>query len=209
MHNVLPALAERLLASPQSMLVSDIPGFTSSRVQALLNGCVAELPSDEAYLEVGCWHGASLIAALLGNMSATAIACDNFSQFLRSNPRTHFYRHLERYRERIPPLTFLEGDCFELPRRSPPTKPIGVYFYDGEHSEESQMKAITEFHTLLADDAIVLVDDWNFPAVQRGTWRGIEAIRPKRIWFQELPARDNGDRENFWNGVGAFHLTLR
>jgi hypothetical protein len=209
MNNVLPRLADHLLASNPPRLVEDVPGLTSSRVQALLNGCVAELPPEESYLEIGCWHGASLIAALLGNVRASAVACDNFSQFTQGDPRTRIREHLARYAGRIPDLTFYDGDCFDLPRQSLIPKPVGVYFYDGDHSEASHAKALTEFTSFLAREAVVLVDDWNFDEVRQGTWRGIDAIRPRQIWFRELPSRGNGDVDNFWNGIGAFHLVLR
>jgi hypothetical protein len=209
MDNVLPLLADQLLATKPPSLVDDVPGLTSPRVQVLLNRCVGALPRDQAYLEIGCWHGASLIAALLGNPDATAVACDNFSQFTQGDPRARMRENLQRYADRIPALTFYDGDCFELPRQSLIRKPVGVYFYDGDHTAESHVRAFTEFQALLAAEVIVLVDDWNFDAVRQGTWRGIDAIRPKQVWFRELPSRGNCDRENFWNGIGAFHLVRR
>lgn len=191
------------------MIVDDVPGMTSARVQTLLNRCVGALPSTESYLEIGCWQGATLISALRGHTSATAVACDNFAQFTRVNPREKLRSNLARYAPQLPELTFFDGDCFELAAGPLVPKPVGVYFYDGNHDESNHVRALTDFRRLLAREAVVLVDDWNFDYVRRGTWRGIDLIRPKSVWFRELPSRNNKDVENFWNGVGAFHIVLR
>lgn len=209
MQNILPAVTDELLASAPPDPTPDLDGMTSPRVKGLLNRCVAALPDNEAYLEIGCWQGASLISALMGNPKATAYACDAFCEFLNENPRVRFTENRQKYAGRIPDFTFFEMNCFELAKRERPfEKPIGAYFYDGHHSEESQMRAITEFGPFLAKSSIVIVDDWNMAEVRTGTWRGIDSLRPKNMWFRELPARHNGDVENFWHGIGAFYLEL-
>lgn len=209
MENILPPLLEQLSRTQPPKLVNDVEGMISGRVQTLLNRCVAALPAAESYLEIGCWQGASLISALLGNTKATALACDNFAQFTDANPRDKFKANTARYAARLPKFTFHEGDCFELPKKPLFPKPVGIYFYDGDHSEENQMRAFTEFHTVLATNVVVIVDDWNWDYVRRGTWKGIDIVRPKNVWFRDLPSKGNCDLDGFWNGIGAFHLVLR
>ena len=90
----------------------------------------------------------------------------------------------------------------------PFSKPIGLYFYDGFHTSETQYKAIVEYARFWAKNVIVIVDDWNWNFVREGTWKGISTIRPKNVWFQDLPSSAQGnDLASFWNGLGAFYIS--
>jgi hypothetical protein len=208
-ENILPGLVDALIRNAPPDPTPDLYGMTSAKVKTLLNRLVSKLPADEAYLEIGCWQGASVLSALNGNLSATAYACDMFSEFTGPDPRTKFFDNKKKYAGMIPDFTFFEMDCFALCKLPKPfLKPIGVYFYDGNHSEESQLMALTEYRRFLAKRVVFLVDDWNWDKVRAGTWKAISIVRPKSIWFRELPSAGNKDQNNFWNGVGAFHLVL-
>src|SRR5262249_23000598 len=62
-------------------VLSNVPGMATENKLKLLNLAVAALEKDEVYVEVGCYKGASLIGAALGNAQHRLFACDNFSQF--------------------------------------------------------------------------------------------------------------------------------
>jgi len=205
MENVLPGILPKLKDQPD-MLVPDVDGFISAKVKKLLNMLVAKLPPNECYFEVGCLKGASLISACLDHKDATVYACDNFSENPDQEGKKHFYENLKKYEDRLPKIEFFEEDCFSLPALAPFQKPIGLYFYDGGHAQVEQKMAITEFKQFFAPTLILLVDDWNWDYVRIGTWEGIHALRPRQVLFYELPARYNCDRENWWNGIGAFYI---
>jgi predicted O-methyltransferase YrrM len=191
----------------------DVTGMSSSKKLKLLNLAVSLLPKDgsEAYLEVGTYLGKSLISALRENSGRSAIACDDFSEFqsqgngninaLKENLLR--YGMLERvkfYNEDFRAL-FSRWSDEELPR-------IGVYLYDGAHDEQSQYDGIRMVEPLLANNALVIVDDWRYAPdsesyAEAGTKQAIaqSAHRWKILW--ELPARFNGDREMWWNGVAV------
>lgn len=172
----------------------------------LLNRLVAELPSNESYFEVGCLKGGTLISALLNNLNATAYACDNWSEYLNENPEQIFWNNLKKYKGRMAEPKVIKDSCWNLVTTPPFEKPIGVYFYDGDHTFESQKKALTHFYKFFAERVVVIVDDWNWDAVKTGTWAGIAEIKPKHVFYLELPSRRNGDLENYHNGIGAFYL---
>lgn len=209
MENVLPVLTEELLRAAPPDPTPDLRGMISARVKVLLNRLVAQLPADEAYLEIGCWQGASALSALRGNLGATAYVCDKFSEFTDADPRAKFFANKKRYEGVVPDFTFFDMVSFELCKLERPfAKPIGVYLYDGDHSEQSQARALIEYRKFLAKQVVFIVDDWNWERVRAGTWKAIDAVRPKDIWFRELPSDGNKDQQNFWNGVGAFYLVL-
>src|SRR5438094_540661 len=58
-----------------------VRGMTTINVLQLLNFAVACMDPGEAYCEVGCFQGATLIGALLDHHEQVAFAVDNFSEF--------------------------------------------------------------------------------------------------------------------------------
>ncbi len=196
----------------------DVVGMASVKKLRLLARAVSFLPpSDrECYFEVGSYQGKSLIAAIVHNHGRCAIACDNFSLFDdRGENRTVLERNLSRYglRDRV---RFFDCDFRDLLLRwrSEGLPPIGVYFYDGAHDEESQYLALRLGEAVLSERAVVIVDDWRFAEdsdsrAEAGTRRAV--AESSNDWKVEyvLPARYNGDSEEWWNGVAVLSFRRR
>ncbi len=199
MRDVIDKVIDRCRSATNDLAV-DVEGFTSYRVKRMLNELVANLPENEAYLEIGCFKGATLIAALTGNHPTAAYACDNWSEY---QSREAFLGNLKRHT--LPKVEIIESDCFKFPLSQIQT-PVGVYFYDGDHSAANQQRAITHFWPVLANAAIIAVDDWNWPKVRQGTWAAFTFLQPVSLRFVELPARCNGDVDLFHNGIGLFYV---
>lgn len=51
--------------------------------------------------------------------------------------------------------------------------PFNVYFYDGNHTYESQYKALQYFTDVLAEEFVFIIDDWNWEDVRNATERVI------------------------------------
>jgi Methyltransferase domain len=204
MDNILPQIIEEL-KSPPNCIAPDVDGYTSAKVRMLLHRLLDHLPADETYLEIGCWQGATLVSALLDHPDARAVACDNWSEFKHVDAKRVFFENLAKYDSRLPKIKVFEQDCFTLGPRELPGS-IGVYFYDGNHSFESQRRAITQFIPFLAKKSIVIIDDWNHGPAKDGSQKGWEEVKPSKLEFYELPANFNGDTENYWNGIGAFYV---
>ncbi|MBL8799295.1 MAG: class I SAM-dependent methyltransferase [Planctomycetia bacterium] len=196
----------------------DVTGMASPRKLQLLNLAVSCLPEDgsECYFEVGTYQGKSLIAALLGQRHCSVVACDNFSEFGSSSATdnaTTLRANLERHGLADQVRFYAEDFQTLLPRWAAAGLPrIGVYFYDGAHDELSHYAAIRSAETLLADAAVVVIDDWRQAPdsqsyAEAGTQRALrESAHDWNVrWV--LPARYNGDRELWWNGVAV--LTFR
>ena len=192
----------------------DVIGMASPKKLQLLNKAVAFLPKDgsECYLEVGTFQGKSLIAALLDNPGVMAVACDDFSQFDDSvSPKNleSLRKNIARYRlsEQV---RYFNCDFRELLSswQHHHFPPVGVYFYDGAHDEQSQYLGIRLVESLLADQAVVIVDDWRYADdsqsyAEAGTKRAIGQSKNKWSLEHVLPARFNGDLEQWWNGVAV------
>jgi predicted O-methyltransferase YrrM len=198
----------------------DVFGMASPKKLRLLNQLVACLPADgtDCYLEVGTYQGKSLVGALQGNPGRVAVACDNFSLF--DDPVTP--RNQKLLKENLARHGLIQQarlfDCdFRalLGRwREERLPPIGAYFFDGPHDEESQYQAIRLVEPLLAPQAIVVVDDWRLAAdsdsyAEAGTKRAVAESSQRWTFEHILPARYNGDREQWWNGLAVLSFEAR
>lgn len=146
-----------------------VNGFTGPNELAVLQLAASLLPADEVYLEVGTFKGRSLCAALQEASGQKFFAMENFLEFgmAGQEARDELEANLGRWAGAAD-VTLLEGDCFALmatPDVLP--DPVGVYFYDGEHTLLSHYLALSVVEPLLADEALVLVDDATWPVVQR------------------------------------------
>lgn len=149
-------------------LCGDVEGMTTPNEIAVLNRAAQHLPSDEIYLEVGTYRGRSICGAVRGVEKTAFFAIENFVEFgmLGEESRTSLMGNLRKYASGKD-VTLLEGDAFGLMTQSEVlTSPVGVYFYDGEHTTLAHYLALGVAEPLLADEALVLVDDASWPMVQ-------------------------------------------
>jgi hypothetical protein len=66
---------------------------------------------------------------------------------------------------------------------------------------ESQYNALVYYYNSLNSDFIFIVDDWNWDVVQQGTKDSIKDLKLTVLFEQIMPARYNGDIEQWWNGL--------
>ncbi|TWP37124.1 class I SAM-dependent methyltransferase [Leekyejoonella antrihumi] len=150
-------------------IVADVSGFTARNELAVLNLAATCMPSSEAYLEVGTYKGRSICAAVQNNVDKRFYAVENFLEFGMAGQlaRDELTSNLERYAAGSD-IRLVEGDCFKfMSRPGAIDRPVGVYFYDGEHTLLAHYLALAVVEPLLADEALVLVDDATWPMVGR------------------------------------------
>ncbi len=88
--------------------------------------------------------------------------------------------------------------------------PFDVYLYDGGHSYDSQYKAIAHFIATLAPLSVIVIDDWNWERVRKGTQDAlrdldVDVIYRKEIILPEVNDEATGKhdpaRGSWWNGI--------
>jgi predicted O-methyltransferase YrrM len=163
---------------------------------ALLNLAAACLGEAEAYVEVGVYHGASLISAMLGNGGKRCVGIDTFE--FRDATLEKVEANLERFG--LPRPEILVGDAFELvPAGALGDISIGVWYYDASHSYESQLQGLRIAEPLLAPGALVVVDDTDWDDVARAMEDYVvEQPRARRI--VTLDGKDRGAPQ-WWEGM--------
>ncbi len=181
-------------------IVDEVGGFTSANELAVLNLAARLLPADETYLEVGTFKGRSICAAVQGAGDTTFHVLENYLEFgmLGQEARQELSDNLARWGAAAD-VRLVEADCFRaMASTDLVDRPVGVYFYDGAHTHLSHWLALGVAEPLLADEALVLVDDATWPMVQRAHRRymakhpGWELVRTWDAAVTDDPRWANG-----------------
>jgi hypothetical protein len=200
-NTVLPdgdAKAERLRAT---LLV---PRMSSFAIGALVNHAVARMRPGQAYVNVGVWHGFTFFAGVAGNDDHDCVGVDNFSEFGQDGAvRERFLRRCERFcgpRHAFHEMGYQE--YFARRHRAP----IGVYYYDGDHSYECQLDGLRAAEPYFADDCVVLVDDTNWRDPYNATRQFIEeSPNDYEVILDQRTV--HGAHPTYWNGIMVFRRT--
>ena len=197
--------------------------YTQSLINQLCN-----MP-DTRYLEVGILRGASYFAAAYNN-NGTYYGVDNWSKYGRivelihddipeDDPDHVTYEsnlgivlgYIERYKSENREFIYFNEDAWELDLSQFEHK-INVFFYDGDHSFESQEKILRHFDSILDDEIILIVDDYYSPEigeiVREATAKAIENSKFSLVYDCELLNEDEKNKNiNKWhNGLYIAHL---
>lgn len=161
------------------------------------------------YLEIGVWKGSSSCSAMYGN-KADFTMIDDFSAF--GGPKHEFIANLDKYRGESFAL-LIEKDCFKIDV-SGWQKRFNIFIADADHSEDSQRRIIEHYLPVMEDTFILIVDDWNWKEVQKGTSDAIFNANLKvRCMYQKkttsdytFPADQEVAKNGWWNGICIFVL---
>ena len=213
----LPGLFDEFPRSPRPRgrrfddIVDGIPNLSTENVLALLNLAASLREPGESYVEVGTYYGASLIAAMRDN-DGDFVAIDRFAfpalevrdRQLPAASRAGLEESLQRFGAQR--ATILEGDAFEvLEGGTLGDRRVGVYYYDGPHDYDSQVRGLRAVEPWLARRALLIVDDHDWDDVSRGT-RDYLAAQPRARLLFEIPG-EGGDLPQWWDGVAVLDWT--
>jgi predicted O-methyltransferase YrrM len=156
----LPELFDQFPSSPQPNgrrfddIVAAVPNYSTENVLALLNLAASLLAPTESYVEVGSYAGASLIGAMRGNEDRDFVAIDRFDWVRR-----------EKFDATVASFgsadaTVIEGDAFAvLDSELLGDRPVGVLFWDADHTHEGQLRGLRAAERHLTPGALVICDN--------------------------------------------------
>lgn len=177
-------------------ILDEVPGLARENNLALLNLAASMVEPGETYVEIGAYHGTSLIGAMVGNDDTDFVAIDDFS--FRDATRERLEANLCRFALELP--TILEGDAFALvPTGALGDRVVSVYYYDAGHRYDEQLEGLRMIEPWLADRALLIVDDTDWPDVARATHDYL-AAQPRARMLVWIPGKDNGFPA-WWEGV--------
>jgi len=177
-------------------VADEIENLAKENNLALLNLAARCLGPEEAYVEVGVFHGASLIAAMLGNEGKRFVGIDSFG--FRDASLEKVEANLARYGLDVPEL--LVGDAFELvPAGALGSTAIGVWYYDAGHSYEAQLEGLRIAEPGLAPGALLIVDDTDWDDVDRAMDDYV-ASQPRARRILTIDGKTRGAPQ-WWEGM--------
>ncbi len=182
-----------------------VPMLGSLQIRHLLNnlGALAE-----NYLEHGVHKGGSFCSTICNNQLLTATAVDSFESDLTNQVDPAEPIFLENANKFLHPGTtfkLIKSDSFAVSPEQIENK-IDLYYFDGDHSYESQRKALTHFKDAMDEEFVYVVDDFMLPEVAQGTMDGIKDGGYEVLYQRELVTNHEYDNESWWRGFAVFLL---
>jgi len=165
-------------------IADEVENLARENNLALLNLAGRCLEGEEAYVEVGVFHGASLIAAMLGNEGRRFVGIDSFA--FRDATLEKVHANLARYG--LTPPELIVGDLA-----------IGVWYYDAAHSYEAQLDGLRIAEPRLAPGALVIVDDTDWDDVARAMDDYV-AEQPRARRILTIDGKSRGAPQ-WWEGM--------
>ncbi|HET9460518.1 MAG TPA: class I SAM-dependent methyltransferase [Gaiellaceae bacterium] len=177
-------------------IVNEVENLAKENNLALLNLAASCLGEGEAYVEVGVFHGASLVAAMLGNERRRFVGIDGFE--FRDATLDGVERNLSAFG--LPRAELLVGDVFDLvPSGALLDVRAGVWYYDASHTYEAQLDGLRVAEGLLAPGALVIVDDTDWEQVERAMDDYL-AEQPRARRILTIEGKDRGF-PHWWEGM--------
>jgi protein O-GlcNAc transferase len=177
-------------------IVEGVENLAQENNLALLNLAASCLGRDEAYVEVGVYHGASLIAAMLGNEGKRFVGIDDLR--FSGTSLDEIEANLARFGLEVPEIVV--DDAFELvPAGALGDTRIGVWYYDAAHSFEAQIEGLRIAEPHLVPGALVIVDDTDWDDVERAMDAYL-AEQPRARRLVTVDGKSKGASQ-WWEGM--------
>lgn len=188
-------LADHPLDREFKKVIEQTEGMATENKLAVLDLAASMMEEGEVFVEVGTFRGTSIIGAAMRNSSRSFIAIDNFSQFGGSEEEC--LGNLRRFN--CSNVGLINDDAWSAIERGMIRSPVGVYFYDGEHTFDQQWRALDMITTHLSDRALVVIDDTDHPPAFAATRCHILSD-PRYSLLYRFKSPYNGE-PRWWNGV--------
>ena len=189
-----------LLISNLNDDILNYKGFSGNKTRHFYNNICSM--NDCKYLEIGTWYGSSSISSLYCN-NIEAVFIDNWSLF--DGNKDIFINAVEKYKG-VSKYKYIDSDCFKIDVNELPK--FNVYLYDGGHTYSDHYNAIKHYIDNLSDNCIIMIDDWNWEEVQKGTLDAFSDLKVQVKYRREItthqPHYDEHGQKNWWNGIGIF-----
>lgn len=215
--SVLAALAEtekRGLAAGRAH--DSLSGLSGAKTVGALQRLARLFEGDATacYLEIGVYHGLTLVSAALAAPGLPCFGVDNFATLDPKGENKKIAN--ERIRKfKADNATLIDSD-FEAALAGLDVlllgRKIGVYFIDGPHDYRSQMVCLLAAKRYLHDNAVIVVDDANYPDVRHADRDFLVGHLEFRLAFEayspahpaNMTASERERWENGWlNGVNV------
>lgn len=194
--------------------LKQVRAMTGPGIVQILNETCRFIDEDKCYLEIGTHRGSTLIGASLNN-KAKFYGVDTFEGHNSQIECAPFKTVEEGLVDAISRLTngnvhYFKDDYvnFFKNHKDVNGQKVEVYLYDGDHQFEHQYKGLKLCTEILADNAIVFVDD-SANNDRKAVWDAINQILKEDSRFsviREFVPRDGEMHGDLWCGFVALEF---
>ncbi len=188
----------------------EVRGFSTPTMRRLVNQ-LCNMEGRGTYLEVGLFCGGTFVSSF--NPNTVSVGVEDHSQDFSAGfelVKKELKENIDAHAERALEIHTHYEDCFKIDITKLPNN-IDILFFDGEHSEESQAKALPYYFDRMADTFLFMVDDWAWQPVFDGTNRGLRELQDKMTVEMHWPLRGYSLNDDpIWhNGVALFLINKK
>ena len=179
-----------------------MPKMSSFTMGVIINQAVTKMPKDEIYVNVGVWHGFTLLAGMFNNDNKQCIGIDNWSHKSKRNRRAVKQFPLRFSKQKSENHIFHQMD-YQKYFAEIHAGTIGCYLYDGVHHYENQLEALQLAEPYFSNDCIVIVDDTNKDEPRSATLDFIEKSKNQYSILFDRQTACNA-HPTLWDGIMVF-----
>lgn len=156
-----------------SKFIQDMEGMSGQVYRKFINNLISSI-DDARYLEVGSLKGSTSCSAMYNNK--VKISCiENWHW----NYRELFLENTSKVVNENIDFQLIEKDFRHVDYSN--IGKYNVYMFDGPHSARDQYDGVFYAQSALDETHILIVDDWNWPDVQKGTWSALKFLNHEVI----------------------------
>ena len=158
-------------------------GMSGRKYRYFINNLVSSI-NNPRYLEIGSWAGSTVCSAIYKN-EVKAVCIDNWLKFETEDYVKKVYNTKDQKKEfeintkkiiteKID-FKFIESDFRKVDYNN--LGKFNIYCYDALHDEKSQYDGISLVQPALDDMFILIIDDWNWSGVRKGTLDALKNLK--------------------------------
>jgi hypothetical protein len=157
-------------------------------------------------LECGSHIGGSFTSSISNNNLISCTSVDSFASDWVEDRQCMpiFIQNVGKFLPKKTEFNFIHSDVFEVDLNEVPDG-IDFYIYDASHSYEDQRLGVTYYLSKMANEFVMVVDDFDWDDVYNGTYKGIIDGELDVLWQHIFQGNDH-DNMQYWNGYGVFLL---
>lgn len=179
----------------------NVHGMNTENIRLLINEIVKRFAKKGVYLEIGTLKGSSLLSAALFNTSTRCIGIDNFSELdLEGKNEIILRENLEKFGnpKNIEFYNMDYRDAFKSIFLKDPNLKINVYYLDGSHKYEDEIKGFNLALPYLSKECAILIDDVTWFQVDMAKKQFLKENHDFKTVFEIKPKMWQSN--DWWNG---------
>lgn len=189
----------------ESKLTPEVFGINTlggSRTLHLINNLCSVDEKNLSYLEIGCYHGASICSALYGN-KVRVVGVDNWTTFIDEKLFTairceqNINKVANGNKTRLYTADYNQIKPFDLSTFGK----FNIFYFDVENSLQNEENLLEYYNKNLKDKTVFIHRDWNDENIRDNIQRQIDELGYE-ISFQHNIYTSKEDNPLWGNGIG-------